>query len=116
VAGRDLVAGLLWRVAIDAGQVREALGRKLAHIVAPVKDLLERTPAELSSDITDRGLTLVGGGALLPGFDELLRHDTGLAVAIADSPLETVARGARAALEVLEALDRDARPRRRRQV
>jgi rod shape-determining protein MreB len=113
VAGRDLVAGLLRRVAIDAEQVRDALARPLAQIVAAVKDLLERTPAELSSDIADRGLTCVGGGALLPGFDQLLRQETGLAVTIADSPLTTVARGAGAALEVIETLDRDA-PRRRR--
>jgi rod shape-determining protein MreB len=113
VAGRDLVAGLLRRVAVDAGQVREALARPLAQIVAAVKDLLERTPAELSADIADRGLTLVGGGALLPGFDELLGRETGLTVTIADAPLTTVARGAGAALEVLKTLDRNARSRRR---
>ena len=56
VAGRDLVTGLLRRVTVDAGQIREAISRPLAQIVAAVKDLLERTPAELSSDLADRGL------------------------------------------------------------
>jgi rod shape-determining protein MreB len=119
VAGRDLVTGLLRRVPVSAAQVRAALGRPLAQIVDAVKEVLEQTPAELSSDIADRGLTLVGGGALLRGFDELLRRETGLPVTTAPDPLTTVARGAGAALEELETLARSSglrteRPRRRR--
>jgi rod shape-determining protein MreB len=104
VAGRDLVTGLLRRVTVDAGQIREAISRPLAQIVAAVKDLLERTPAELSSDLADRGLMLVGGGALLPGLDQLLHRETGLPIHIDDEPLTTVARGAGQALEVVETL------------
>jgi rod shape-determining protein MreB len=63
---------------------------------------LERTPPELSADIADRGLTLVGGGALIRGLDELIRRQTGLHVTIDDDPLTTVARGAGKALEQLE--------------
>ena len=117
VAGRDLSSGLLRRTSIHAGQVRGALAHPLAQIVDAVKDLLERTPPELSSDVADRGLMLVGGGALLGGFDELLRNETGLAVIVADDPLTTVARGAGQALEELAALGsrpavrRAARPR-----
>ena len=104
VAGRDLVTGLLRRVEVDAAQIRSALQRPLAQIVLAVKDVLERTPAELASDIGDRGLMLVGGGALLPGFDELLRRETNLAVTVAEDPLTAVARGAGAALEELATL------------
>ncbi len=104
VAGRDLVTGLLRRTAVDAEQVRAALQRPLAQIVDAVKELLERTPPELSADISAHGLMLVGGGALLRGFDELLRRETGLAVTVADDPLTTVARGAGHALEDLETL------------
>jgi rod shape-determining protein MreB and related proteins len=49
-------------------------------------------------------LTLVGGGALLPGFDQLLSRETGLAVTVAEEPLTTVARGAGQALEELATL------------
>jgi rod shape-determining protein MreB len=104
VAGRDSGSGLLRRALLDAGQVQGALERPLGQIVAAVKDLLERTPPELSADVADRGLMLVGGGALLRDFDELLRRETGLAVVIADDPLTTVARGAGKALEELETL------------
>lgn len=103
VAGRDLVTGLLRRVSIEADVVRSALGRPLDQIVGAVKDLLERTPPELASDVAARGLMLVGGGALLRGFDELLRLQTGLNVTVGDEPLTTVARGAGEALEELSA-------------
>jgi rod shape-determining protein MreB and related proteins len=109
VAGRDLLTGLLRRTRVSARQVHRALERPLRLIVDAVVDLLERTPAELSADIGDRGLTLVGGGALLRRFDELLRHETGLPVTVDESPLTAVARGAGAALEELETLDRVAR-------
>jgi rod shape-determining protein MreB len=111
VAGRDLATGLLRRATIDADRVRGALERPLAQIVDAVKDLLEQTPPQLVSDIVDRGLMLVGGGALVRGFDELLRREIGLPVTVADDPLTTVARGAGQALEELATLR--ARPGRR---
>jgi rod shape-determining protein MreB len=114
VAGRDLVTGLLRRAAVEASEVRDAIRRPLTQIIGAVKELLERTPAELSSDLADRGVTLVGGGALLPGLDELLRQETGLPISIDDDPLTTVARGAGQALEVIETLDNGRSGRRRR--
>jgi rod shape-determining protein MreB len=104
VAGRDLLTGLLRRARFDEEQVRSALERPLAQIVEALKDLLERTPPELSADIAGRGVMLVGGGALLPGIDELIRRQTGLEVTIDDEPLTTVARGAGKALEELESI------------
>jgi rod shape-determining protein MreB and related proteins len=110
IAGRDLSTGLLRRASIDAERVRHALERPLAQIIDAIKDLLERTPPELSADIADQGVMLVGGGALLPGLDELIRRETGLTVTIDDEPLTTVARGAGSALEQLET-GRQKRPR-----
>jgi len=104
VAGRDLTTGLLRRATVNASSVREALHRPLAQIAAAVTDVLERTPPELSADIGAHGLTLVGGGALLHGFDRLIEQETGLEVTIDADPLTTVARGAGEALEELETL------------
>jgi rod shape-determining protein MreB len=103
VAGRDLRTGLLRRATFGSEMIREALERPLAQIVVAVKDLLERTPPELSADIANRGLMLVGGGALMPGIDELIQHETGLQVTIDDDALTTVARGAGKALEAVTA-------------
>jgi rod shape-determining protein MreB len=104
VAGRDLATGLLRRISVTSPLIRRALQDPLDQIVAAVKELLDRTPAELSADLVDQGVTMVGGGALLPGIDTLLREQTGLPVTIADTPLTTVALGAGQALEELDAL------------
>jgi rod shape-determining protein MreB len=114
VAGRDLNSGLLRRTSITAVQIREALQRPLEQIVTAVKELLDRTPAELSADVIEQGITLVGGGALLPGLDTLLETETGLQVTVADSPLTSVALGAGQALEELGSLRPPRRQRRNR--
>jgi rod shape-determining protein MreB len=106
VAGRDQLTGLLRRVRVEATRVQAAIARPLGRIVEEVKELLEQTPPELAADISNRGITLVGGGALLRRFDELLRRETGLHVTVADDPLFTVARGAGRALEELQTLAR----------
>jgi rod shape-determining protein MreB len=114
VAGRDIISGLLRRKSITAAQIRNALQRPLDQIVNAVKDLLDQTPAELSADVIEQGITLVGGGALLPGLDELLQTETGLPVTVADSPLTAVALGAGQALEELGTLKPPPRRKRRR--
>ena len=68
-------------------------------IVDAIKDTLECTPPELSSDIIDRGIMLSGGGALLRGLDTLIQNETGIEVHIAESPLDCVALGAGAVLD-----------------
>jgi rod shape-determining protein MreB and related proteins len=109
VAGRYMSTGMLARITLGEDEVRRALERPLARIVAALKELLEQTPAQLASDIADRGITLVGGGALLPGFADLIRGETGLPVTRDPEPLTTVARGAGAALAELDTLRRTAR-------
>ena len=106
VAGRYMSTGMLARIRLGQDDVRHALERPLSRIVGALKELLEQTPAQLASDIADRGITLCGGGALLPGFAELIRRETGLPVSPDPEPLTTVARGAGAALAELDTLRR----------
>jgi rod shape-determining protein MreB len=112
VAGRFMSTGMLARIALGEDEVRRALERPLTRIVSALKELLEQTPAQLASDIADRGITLVGGSTLLPGFPELVRGETGLPVVRDPEPLTAVARGAGAALAELDALRRTQRARR----
>src|SRR5262249_2008553 len=77
-AGRDLTTGLLRRTTVASADVWRALHRPLEQIIEAVMQLLERTPPELVSDIAQRRIVLVGGGALLPGFDRMLSGATGL--------------------------------------
>ncbi|MCA9505684.1 MAG: rod shape-determining protein [Spirochaetaceae bacterium] len=98
VCGRDLISGTPKTLRIGAEEVREALEGPVAAIVGLVRACLEDTPPELASDLRDRGLVMVGGGALLHGLDERLREETGLVVVCAEDPTRVVARGAAAFL------------------
>ncbi|MFB0526458.1 MAG: rod shape-determining protein [bacterium] len=104
VKGRDLATGLPKTVKVSSGEMHEALKGPLRIIVSLVKDTLEDTPAELSADLVDRGIILVGGGALLSGLPELLSRETELPVNLAPDPLTCVVLGAGTYLEELEKL------------
>jgi len=104
VRGRDLVSGLPRSVPVSSAEVRQALEEPLQDIVDAVRTTLDKTPPELAGDIMDRGLVLTGGGALLRGLDERLRHETGMPVHVADDPLHSVAIGAGRCVEEFEAL------------
>ncbi len=99
VQGRDQVAGLPRTIAISSEEITEAIGEPLAAIIGVTKSVLEKTPPELASDIIDRGMVLVGGGALLRRIDQLLTRETGVAAYVADAPMACVALGAGKALE-----------------
>ncbi len=93
VKGRDVVAGLPKALHISSQEIREALSDTFRAIIDAVRVSLERCPPELSSDLTDRGFVLAGGGALIKNIDKLLSDATGLPVVIAEDPLSAVAMG-----------------------
>jgi rod shape-determining protein MreB len=93
IKGRNLIEGVPKTVAIDDTEIREALGECVATIMNAIRVALERTPPELSADISDRGIVLTGGGALLKNLDMRIREETGLPVSIAEDPLASVVLG-----------------------
>ena len=99
IKGRNLVDGLPKDILIRSEEVREAMNENLMRIVEAIKDTLECTPPELSSDIIDRGIMLSGGGALLRGLDTLIQNETGIEGHMAEAPLDCVALGAGAVLD-----------------
>lgn len=104
VRGRDQVAGLPRTIEVRTNEVVEAIAEPLEAIVGAVRNVLERTPPELASDIIDRGMIMTGGGALLRHIDELLTQVTGIPCFVADNPLACVALGTGMALENLDVL------------
>ena len=104
VKGRDLVSGIPKTLYINDTEIREALADVCSSIVQAVRNALESTPPELSSDIVDRGIILAGGGSLLKGLDLLLRDQTGLPVMYAEDPLSAVANGTGKVLDELDLL------------
>ncbi len=93
IKGRSLIEGMPKAITVDDSEIREALSECVSTIVSAIRVALERTPPELSADISDRGIVLAGGGALLKNLDKRIREETGLPVCIADDPLCSVVLG-----------------------
>jgi len=104
VKGRDITEGVPKGVRVTSQEIMEAIVDPVNQIVNAVKESLERIPPELSADLTERGIVLAGGGALLAGLDLLLTEKTGLPVIVADDPLTCVVMGAGKVLEELTLL------------
>ncbi len=104
VKGRDLVAGVPKTLEIKSDEVLEALQEPINAVVEAVKIALERMPPELAADIVDKGIVMVGGGALLRNLDVLLREQTGLPVMLAEDPLTAVALGTGRCLDEISLL------------
>jgi rod shape-determining protein MreB len=104
VRGRSLITGLPQNITITAEQTREALQEPVEQIVNAIFGVLEKTPPELSSDISERGIVMTGGGSLLRGLDRLISHKTGIPVTVAEDAVSCVALGAGRALENLDML------------
>ncbi len=109
IRGRDMVSGLPKTVVLTSEEIRQALEEPLSQIIDAVKETLDRTPPELSSDIMDRGIMLAGGGSLLQGLDERLREETQMPSHIAESPLTCVAIGSGRSLEEFDVIHRSSR-------
>jgi rod shape-determining protein MreB len=104
VKGRDMVTGIPKTLEVTAEEIREALMDPINTIVDTVRITLEKTPPELAADIVDKGIILVGGGALLRNMDVLLREVTSVPITIADDPLSAVVMGAGRVLDDIELL------------
>jgi rod shape-determining protein MreB and related proteins len=99
VRGRELLTGLPGLIELKSDDVRQAIANSVESIVEAVTETIEETPPELVADMMTRGITLAGGGALLPGLDRLISVRTGIMVQVADDPLQCVVRGTGCVLE-----------------
>lgn len=101
VRGRSMAEGIPKTLTVTSKEVQRALEDSLNNIVTAVKQALEQTPPELSSDIAERGIVLTGGGALLRKLDKMISKETGLPVMVAEDPLTCVSRGGGKALDFI---------------
>lgn len=105
VRGRDLISGLPVTINIHSSEMLEALEEPANMIIDAVHSVLEKTPPELAADISDKGIYMTGGGALIDGLDKLLQEKTGISVMIAQDTVSCVAIGTGKALDNLDTLD-----------
>ncbi len=111
--GRDLVTGLPKSIEITSKEMLEALDEPLQVICEATHSVLERTPPEIAADISDRGIVLTGGGALLYGMDKRIAERTGIPVIVADDPKSCVAIGTGKALDSMAMIESNQMNRKR---
>ena len=93
VRGRNLITGLPKTINVSSEEMQEALHEPVTSIIESIRMVLEKTPPELASDISDRGIVMTGGGALLHGLDKLIKQETGINAVIAEDAVSCVAIG-----------------------
>ncbi|SDN23182.1 rod shape-determining protein MreB [Psychrobacillus sp. OK028] len=106
IRGRDMVTGLPRTITIKSEEIEKALKESVLGIVQAAKNVLEKTPPELSADIIDRGVIITGGGALLHGMDHLLMEELKVPVLIAEYPMNCVAIGTGIMLDNIDKISR----------
>jgi rod shape-determining protein MreB and related proteins len=106
IRGRDMVSGLPRTITVTSKEIEGALKESVAVIVQAAKNVLEKTPPELSADIIDRGVIITGGGALLHGMDQLLAEELKVPVFKAENPMDCVAVGTGLMLENIDRISR----------
>ncbi|MFC1504508.1 rod shape-determining protein [Spirochaetota bacterium] len=93
IKGRDSISGLPKLLEVNSLDIKEALEEPIQEVIDEIKNTLDQTPAELASDIMDRGIVMSGGGSLIKGFTNLVSHETGVPVILSEDPITCVARG-----------------------
>lgn len=105
IRGRDLITGLPKNIIVTSEEIREALAEPVYEIGECVHAVLEKTPPELAADISDKGILMTGGGALLWGLDKYIEERTKVPVKVAEDAVSCVALGTGRALDFLEKLE-----------
>ena len=93
IKGRNVITGLPATITVSSDEIRGALAQTTNQIADAICAVLEKTPPELASDVSDRGIILTGGGSLLDGMDELIQERTGINTVTAENPASVVALG-----------------------
>ena len=102
VKGRDFVLGLPRTIEVKTNEMVRAMSKELREMIKAVKEVLQETPPELSSDIVDRGIIMTGGSSQLRNFPELMFRRTGVKAVMAKDAYYCVAKGTGIALEHLD--------------
>lgn len=93
ICGKSTKMGGIAQATVSSGELREALRPYAAAVVRAIRSALEKMPPELSSDISEYGIVLCGGGSLLPGLAEYIRRALNMNVTHAKDPMDCVTLG-----------------------
>jgi rod shape-determining protein MreB len=107
VKGRDYESGLPKEIKVLASDVIECIQKDLESILRAVKDVFSATPPEVSADIIDNGILLVGGGANLKNLGKYLQKHLNIPVSIGEEPELVTIKGMGKMLEHLDVYQRN---------
>lgn len=99
VRGPNIMTSLPIEISISYQEIAYCLDKSLSKIEAALLSVLEQTPPELYADIVNKGIYMVGGGALLRGLDKRLTDKINIKFNVVEDPLHAVAWGAGVALK-----------------
>ena len=102
--GRNLNTGLPEDIKVFSKDVQAAISDSVSQIMRNIKDVLEDTVPELSSDIIENGIVLTGGSAAIKNLDRFISAKLGIPVHIAENPEDATIRGIGASLENIDLL------------
>lgn len=102
IKGRDYISGLPRQADIKTNEIVKAMNKELREMIKAIKNVLQETPPELSSDIIERGITMTGGTSQLRGLQDLVYRRTGVKAQLAENAFYCVAQGTGIALEHLD--------------
>jgi len=102
IKGRDFISGLPRSADVSTNEIVKAIQIELIEIIKTIKDVLQETPPELSSDIIDKGIIMTGGSSMLRNLPELVFRKTGVKAVLADDALYCVVKGTGVTLEHLD--------------
>ncbi len=106
IKGRNLLTGLPLNVSVSSNDMLDALHEPVNEIIEAIHWVLEKTPPELSSDVSNAGMYLTGGGAMLNGLDKLIQERTGITTRVAENAVECVAIGTGKSLDSIAVLEK----------
>ncbi|MCD6545852.1 MAG: rod shape-determining protein [Thermotogae bacterium] len=93
VKGRKIVDGSPMAITVNSEDVYEAIFDPLKNITLRIKEVIERTPPELISDILEDGIVLTGGVSLLKGMDKFISESLNMNVKKVENPISCVIEG-----------------------
>jgi len=99
VRGPNLMTAMPIEVPISYQEIAHCLDKSLSKVESAILAVLEQTPPELYADIVNKGIYLVGGGALLRSLSKRLTDKISIPFIMAEDPLHAVARGTGIALK-----------------
>lgn len=93
VRGRDMSTGLPKEITISDYDFKNAIENSLNVLIDTLREVVQKTPPEILSDIVNSGVYLTGGGAYLRKLADYISSELKMPVIVPEDPMSLVAKG-----------------------